>query len=114
MSRKNKLDHQPTCLPLTDASSPPSPPPSPLPPPETTAFSDAAHIGGEVVYPAGHHGVVDKPLFVARGVSAFRGDQPALLLDAPWARGGVGPFLVPLLFGKGAGERGFGAERVAI
>ena len=63
-------------------------------------------IGGEVVYPAGRDGVVDKPLFVARGVSAIRGDQPALLLDAPGARGGVGHFLVSFLFGEGAGEKG--------
>lgn len=62
----------------------------------------------------GVHGVVDEPIFVARGVSPLRGGKPAVSLDAFRTRGSAGRRRLSIHVSQAAGEGGGGVEKSSV
>lgn len=60
------------------------------------------------------YGVVDEPIFVARGISPRRGDKPPFVLDALRPSGGAGGRRVPLHFSESGGKKSGGFEKGSV
>lgn len=85
-----------------------------LPPSFSSSSVYSSASGKRVAHFARGDGIVDKSVLVARGVSSFRRDEPAILLDAARTSGGAGVRRVPFHLSQEVGERAGGAERSAV